>query len=232
MSSFYDPLLAIDATITKSIVNDSSTNSQSKKRKTTNTSNKRKKQSNNQTDAANIVNESSSQQDKKSNSNVQLPNDSLINETPTKKQKKGQSKSKKKDLNNQDENNENAENEQSNVATANKKSTQRPQIYFDPILKSLVDSNSDSFYSSQISDGLFTKELSFIMFGSGDVKHPLPETLSLMDSLLVTYLSSLISDSSRVSRSFALRAPLRMDLLLMTIKNRQFLNRITNLTNS
>lgn len=63
---------------------------------------------------------------------------------------------------------------------------------------------------------LFARELKSMMYAFGDVEDPLPETVAMMESILVDYLTQICHEAGRVSGQ---RAKVKVDDFRFVLRN-------------
>ncbi|KAK4262762.1 hypothetical protein QN277_028276 [Acacia crassicarpa] len=96
-----------------------------------------------------------------------------------------------------------------------------------PSLKPRTGSSQPSETSSKRKRGIFQKELQHMMYGFGDDQNPLPESLALMEDIVVEYVTELVHKAQDIGSQ---RGKLSVeDFLYLIRKDWVKLNRCTEL---
>mmetsp|Transcript_8151 Transcript_8151/g.9318 ORF Transcript_8151/g.9318 Transcript_8151/m.9318 type:complete len:159 (-) Transcript_8151:872-1348(-) len=86
------------------------------------------------------------------------------------------------------------------------------------LLETSKNTISDKMHSPQVADEInFNKELASVMYGFGDVWNPLPETIELMNRIVIEY----IEEMTRASLNAALKGKLTVPCLLYALRHQQ-----------
>ncbi|CAA0831975.1 Transcription initiation factor TFIID subunit 13 [Striga hermonthica] len=99
-----------------------------------------------------------------------------------------------------------------------------------PSSKARVGSSQPSENSLKRKRGMFQKELQHMMYGFGDELHPLPETVSLVEDIVVEYVTDMASLVHKAQDVASKRGKLMTeDFLFLIRKDLPKLNRCTEL---